>query len=201
MNVKLKSDVDELLSLEDTEHTVNFKSGSKDIAVAQRSVNRADKVFTVNVIREGDPLEIYTDTDGEVIFKKYSPVGELSSFAAAYADVISKVGGTATLISDRDHIVAASGVSKREFLERRITSAVEELMENRQSYNSGEERFNLQPVEGVESRAMLVYPIIAAGDVTGSVVMLCSDEKTTPTESDLKLAQSASSFLGKQMEE
>lgn len=152
-------------------------------------------------IREGDPLEIYTDTDGEVIFKKYSPVGELSSFAATYADVISKVGGTATLISDRDHIVAASGVSKREFLERRITSAVEELMENRQSYNSGEERFNLQPVEGVESRAMLVYPIIAAGDVTGSVVMLCSDEKTIPTESDLKLAQSASSFLGKQMEE
>ncbi len=152
-------------------------------------------------IREGDPLEIYTDTDGEVIFKKYSPVGELSSFASTYAEVISKTSGMPTLISDRDHIVSAAGVSKREFLERRITSTAEELMENRQSYNSSENKFDLQPVEGIEATAMLLYPIIAAGDVTGSVIMLCSENKCIPTESDIKLAQSASSFLGKQMEE
>lgn len=152
-------------------------------------------------IREGDPLEIYTDSDGEVIFKKYSPVGELSSFAGTYAEVLSKTAGLATLISDRDHIVAAAGVSKREFLERRITSSTEELMENRQSYNSSGDKLPLQPVEGMDYNALLVYPIIAAGDVTGSVIMLCSENKSIPSESDIKLAQSASSFLGRQMEE
>ena len=152
-------------------------------------------------IREGDPLEIYTDSDGEVIFKKYSPVGELSGFASTYAEVLSKTSGLATLISDRDHIVAAAGVSKREFLERRITSVAEELMENRQSYNSAENKFQLQPVEGMDFYALLSYPIIASGDVTGSVIMLCSENRSEPTESDVKLAQSASSFLGKQMEE
>lgn len=152
-------------------------------------------------IREGDPLEIYTDSDGEVIFKKYSPVGELSSFAVAYAEVLSKTSGLPTLISDRDHIVAVAGVSKREYLERRITSSAEELIENRQSYNSEENKFTLQPVEGMDCNAMLLYPIIASGDVTGSVIMLCSENKTMPSEADVKLIQSASSFLGKQMEE
>lgn len=152
-------------------------------------------------IREGDPLEIYTDSDGEVIFKKYSPVGELSSFASAYAEVLSKTSGHPALISDRDHIVAAAGVSKREFLERRITSSTEELIENRQNYNSKENKFTLHPVEGMDYSAMLLYPIIASGDVTGSVIMLCSDEKCVPSEADIKLMQSASSFLGKQMEE
>lgn len=152
-------------------------------------------------IREGDPLEIYTDSEGEVIFKKYSPVGELSSFTSIYAEVLSKTSGLPTLISDRDHIVSAAGVSKREFLERRITNATEDLMESRQSYNSAESKSPLQPVEGISSNALLLYPIIASGDVTGSVIMLCSDEKTVPSESDIKLAISASSFLGRQMEE
>ncbi|MEE1154498.1 MAG: stage V sporulation T C-terminal domain-containing protein [Acutalibacteraceae bacterium] len=152
-------------------------------------------------IREGDPLEIYTDSEGEVIFKKYSPVGELSSFAASYSEVISKTSGVPTLISDRDHIVSAAGVSKREFLERRVTSATEELMESRRTYNSVDSNYPLQPVEGIDSPAMLIYPIISSGDVTGSVIMLCSEDRTVPSEADIKLAQSASSFLGKQMEE
>ena len=113
LNVRLKSDVDELLSLEDTEHTVNFKSGSKDIAVTQRSANRADKVFTVNVIREGDPLEIYTNASGEVIFKKYSPIGELSSVATQYAEALNDATDLNVLICDREHCIAAAGVSKK----------------------------------------------------------------------------------------
>ena len=72
-------------------------------------------------IREGDPLEIYTDTNGEVIFKKYSPIGELSDFASQYAEVISKISGKPMIISDRDHIIAVAGVSKKEYLERKIT--------------------------------------------------------------------------------
>lgn len=102
-------------------------------------------------IREGDPLEIYTDSDGEVIFKKYSPVGELSNFAAQYAEVLAKISGLPTLISDRDHIVAAAGVSKREYLERRITPVIEEFMETRRSFAAhAGDMGDIQPVEGME---------------------------------------------------
>lgn len=202
LNVRLKSDVDELLSLEDTEHTVNFKSGSKDIAVTQRSANRADKVFTVNVIKEGDPLEIYTATDGEVIFKKYSPVGELSAFASQYAEVLSRVSGLPVIICDKDHVIAASGVSKRELLERRVSPVLENYMESRKSYTATQATVgDIQPVEGVEHRAAVIYPIIAAGDVTGAVVMLMGEDNKVPTETEVKLAHSAAAFLGKQMEE
>lgn len=151
-------------------------------------------------IREGDPLEIYTDSNGEVIFKKYSPVGEMSTFAAQYAEVLSRVSDLPTLIADRDHIIAAAGVSKREFLERRITPEVEELVENRRSFNSTADG-QLRPVEGVERGAGIVFPIIAAGDVTGSVIMLQNERKSNPSEVEIKLAQTAAAFLGKQMEE
>lgn len=153
-------------------------------------------------IREGDPLEIYTATDGEVIFKKYSPVGELGTFASQYADVLSRISSMPTLVCDRDHVIAASGISKREYLERRVTSSLEGYMENRRSYvlhqNSVED---VQPVEGMDRPASVIYPIIASGDVTGAVVFLKGDTVKIPTDTEIKLAQSAAAFLGKQMEE
>ena len=153
-------------------------------------------------IREGDPLEIYTATDGEVIFKKYSPVGELSVFAAQYADVLSRISSLPTIICDRDHVIAAAGVSKREFLERRIATTLENYMENRRSFAARREDITpVQPIEGIDRNAAVIYPIIAAGDVTGAVVMLMSDTIKVPTDSEIKLAQSAAAFLGKQMEE
>ena len=153
-------------------------------------------------IREGDPLEIYTATDGEVIFKKYSPVGELSEFAAQYADVLSRVSSMPTLICDRDHVIAAAGVSKREYLERRVTPVLENYIESRRSYSAHPGASDdVQPVEGLDHAAAVICPIIAAGDVTGAVVMLKGERIQTPTETELKLAQSAAAFLGKQMEE
>lgn len=153
-------------------------------------------------IREGDPLEIYTDANGEVIFKKYSPVGELSDFASQYAEVLSRVAGMPMIISDRDHIVAAAGVSKKEYLERRITSVVEELMEMRKNYFAREGTLGeLNPVEGINKAAAIIYPIIAAGDVTGAVIMLQGEQEKIPNESEIKLTQAAAAFLGKQMEE
>lgn len=153
-------------------------------------------------IREGDPLEIYTATDGEVIFKKYSPVGEMSVFAGQYADVLSRISSLPTIICDRDHVIAAAGVSKREFLERRITSTLENYIENRKSYQASGNNVNeVQPVEGIEYNAAVIYPIIAAGDVTGAVVMLKNETNQPPSETEVKLAQSAAAFLGKQMEE
>ena len=198
LNVKLKSDVDGLLSLEDTEHTVNFKSGSKDIAVTQRSANRADKVFTVNVIREGDPLEIYTNSGGEVIFKKYSPIGELSSFASQYAEALNAATDLTVLICDRDHCIAASGISKKEVLERRVTQTVEDIMEGRrvEVYPSGKA---LPAIEGIDQKIAVAAPIMSEGDVSGAVV-LTSAAGETASDSDIKLATVAASFLGKQME-
>ncbi len=153
-------------------------------------------------IREGDPLEIYTATDGEVIFKKYSPVGEMSVFAGQYADVLSRISNLPTLISDRDHVIAAAGVSKREFLERRITNVLENYMENRKSYKaSADDAGEVLPIEGVERGAAVIYPIIAAGDVSGAVVMLKDESGKLPGDTETKLAQSAAAFLGKQMEE
>ncbi|MDR0915064.1 MAG: AbrB/MazE/SpoVT family DNA-binding domain-containing protein [Oscillospiraceae bacterium] len=153
-------------------------------------------------IREGDPLEIFTATDGEVIFKKYSPVGEMSAFAAQYADVLSRISKMPTLVCDRDHIIAAAGVSKRDYLEKRLTPALENYMENRRSYTvTSTSDEHLQPVEGMEHTASLVYPIIASGDVTGAVIMLAGEQVKVPSDAEIKLAQSAAAFLGKQMEE
>ena len=153
-------------------------------------------------IREGDPLEIYTATDGEVIFKKYSPVGELSAFAGQYADVIARISSMPTLICDKDHVIAVAGVSKREFLERRVSPVLENYMESRKSFSATEQTINdVQPVEGVENCASVIYPIIASGDVTGAVVMLTGDTIKVPTGAEIKLCQSAAAFLGKQMEE
>lgn len=107
-----------------------------------------------------------------------------------------------TLVCDRDHVIAAAGVSKREYLERRVTSALENYMESRRSYSAHPNSVDeVQPVEGLDHAAAIIYPIIAAGDVTGAVVMLKGDRIRIPTETELKLAQSAAAFLGKQMEE
>ena len=153
-------------------------------------------------IREGDPLEIYTDTNGEVIFTKYSPIGELSDFASQYAEVISKISGKPMIISDRDHIIAVAGVSKKEYLERRISPIIEELMEMRKNYFAKSDSIGeLMPIEGIERTALVIYPIISSGDVTGSVVMLQGEEIQAPNETEIKLTQAAAAFLGKQMEE
>ena len=151
-------------------------------------------------IREGDPLEIFTDTDGVVIFKKYSPVGELSDFASQYVEVLSKTANMPALVVDRDHVVAAAGVSRKEFLERRVTPELEEYINARHKFVSGKGEPVVQPVEGVNRPASIICPIIASSDVTGAVVLLYGDEASPPGETEVKLTHAAASFLGKQME-
>ena len=153
-------------------------------------------------IREGDPLEIFTDSQGGVIFRKYSPVGELSDFASEYADVLSHTANLPTIVCDRDHVVAVAGISKKEYLERRITPELEEYLKSRHSYVSAPgEGKRLRPVEGMERPASIVWPIIARSDVTGAVVTLQQEDRPGPSETDAKLVQVAASFLGRQMEE
>lgn len=153
-------------------------------------------------IREGDPLEIYTSPDGEVIFKKYSPVGEISNTASQYADVLSKVGGCPAVICDRDHVIAVSGMSKKEIIERRVSGSLEDLIEQRKSYvlKSGEEK-RLNPIEGVDRFAIACSPILASGDVNGAVIMLSDGANETATAEQSALVQAAAMYFGKQMEE
>lgn len=151
-------------------------------------------------IREGDPLEIFTDAEGEVIFKKYSPIGELSNFASQYAEVIHKSAGLPIAIMDNDHVIAASGISKREILERRITKNLEDLMENRAIHISSSEVPPMSAIEGFERKANVVYPIIYGGDVSGAVALIENAPNEFPSETDIKIIQVAAAFLGKQME-
>ncbi len=152
-------------------------------------------------IREGDPLEIYTSNDGEVIFKKYSAISEMSENAAQVADIMFRLASCPVVIFDRDHVVAVAGVSKKEFNERRVSAELEELMENRKCYYAEVGNVNsFIPAEGVEKKAVAVMPILSSGDVTGSVVFLESEKSRTITDLQKSLICAASQFLGKQIE-
>ena len=154
-------------------------------------------------IREGDPLEIYTDADGEVIFKKYSPMGELAQFSAQYCEVLSRAANLPVLITDRDHVVTCSGISRKDTVDRRVSEELEELMESRSVYIASEsENRTLTAMKGSEKKVAVAYPIIGGGDVSGAVVMLFGeDERQFPNPTDIKLTQVAAGFLGKQTEE
>ncbi len=153
-------------------------------------------------IREGDPLEIYTDNNGEVIFKKYSPIGDLSAIASDYAEVLSKTCGYPVIVCDNDHVIAASGIPKKEILERRISTQMEDLQENRRSYfYTSRDHQKLMPVEGVDRHALAASPILVAGDICGTISILAGEPNAVAGESDGKLVSVAANFLAKQMEE
>ncbi len=152
-------------------------------------------------IREGDPLEIYTASDGEVIFKKYSPIGELSEFAGQYTDVLYRATNLPVIICDRDHVIAVSGLSKKDFIDKRISVELEDLMEDRQSYTASPERKALHPLADNDREAGIMFPIIGGGDVAGAVVLLLNPDGSMPTQTEIKLLSVAASFLGKQTEE
>ena len=152
-------------------------------------------------IREGDPLEIYTNPDGEVIFKKYSPMGELSEGAAQAAEVIAKLGGATAVVFDKDHVVAASGNSKKEYAQRRLSPGLEEMLENRRSYVFNGHSDPFRPMEGVTAHALAVTPIISNGDITGAVAFVAPEDGATVTEDQEMLCKAAAMFLGKQIEQ
>ena len=149
-------------------------------------------------IREGDPLEIFTNS-GEVIFKKYSAVGEMSGLASQYAEALGESVSLPVLICDRDHCIAAAGISKKSVLEKNISADLEDIMENRKTV-SFDDASNLTALEGLENEICVAAPILSSGDVNGAVVLVASEQGNTVSESDIKLVGVAASFLGKQME-
>lgn len=156
-------------------------------------------------IREGDPLEIFTDKDGEIILKKYSPIGELGSFAKQYAEALAQTTGHIICISDRDQVIAVSGGSKREFLEKQISKELEAAINDRETIIASvdEKKFIdilSEPTER-DYTSEVITPIISEGDAIGAVVFLSKDNKARMGELESKLAHSAAGFLGKQMEQ
>lgn len=157
-------------------------------------------------IREGDPLEIYTDRDGEVIFKKYSPIGELSAFALQYADTLHKTGDLSVVICDRDSVIACAGVPKKDFMEKRLSADLETIIETRSLYTmkNGDRRVYITDDSGTGYFASCVMPIITEGDITGCVAAVIADTadaKMVVSDTEQKLIQTAALFLGKQLEQ
>ena len=156
-------------------------------------------------IKEGDPLEIFTDKEGEVILKKYSPIGELSEFATTYAETLAKTTGHIACITDKDSVIAVSGGSKKEFLEQPLSQELEEVMENKEIYESSQNNEIALPITENDNNqrkynAQVIYPIVSQGDVIGSVILLSKDQNTKMGDTEYKVVQSAAGFLGSQMD-
>ncbi|NLU24384.1 MAG: AbrB/MazE/SpoVT family DNA-binding domain-containing protein [Clostridiales bacterium] len=151
-------------------------------------------------IREGDPLEIYTTKDGEVIFKKYSLLGGLEDFAAQFCDSMNKTTDYTVAVTDRDTLIAIAGSGKRELMGKQISPELEQIMEDRSIYQyAGEPRLVFISEGNDKFSASLAAPILCEGDVLG-LVLFISSEQQKPTEVEYKLAETISSFLGRHME-
>lgn len=154
-------------------------------------------------IREGDPLEIFTDREGEIILKKYSPIGEMMTFAKQYAESLAQVSGHIALIADRDQFIAVSGGYKN-LLGKSISKYLEEKMENRETLLAakGDKNFiGIAEDVAVEYEQEALTPIICEGDVIGAVILLENDGKSKMGDVEQKLIMSAAGFLGRQMEQ
>lgn len=154
-------------------------------------------------IREGDPLEIFTDREGEIILKKYSPIGELGGFARQYAEALSQSTGYIVCITDRDQVIAFSGGPKKDVLLKPISRQLEEAIDARESIIAGRDDRKFVPIiqgDGEEYSAQVISPIICEGDAIGAVIITTREPRLRFAETDLKLTGTAAGFLGKQME-
>ena len=150
-------------------------------------------------IREGDPLEIFTDRDGGVIFRKYSQMGGISEFAAQICESMGRSTGLAAVITDRDSCIAVGGAPKRELADKRVSSAVELLMEQRRTYQAGSGEPLALCADSDKYLVCTAVPILAEGDVLGCVALAAAGESRADP-ADLMLAQTIAMFLGRHME-
>ena len=154
-------------------------------------------------IREGDPLEIYTDREGQIILKKYSPIGELGQFAKQYAESLAQTTGHIVCIVDKDQVIAVAGGVKKDLISKPISKDLEELINERSSLiaDGDSKEFRKITAEDEDYTFEVISPIISEGDAIGAVIMLTKEMKDKFGELEIKLAASASGFLGKQMEQ
>ena len=152
-------------------------------------------------IREGDPLEIYPEKDGGVLFRKYSPMGDLQDFAASVCESIAANTGCIAAVSDRDSIIALHGAPKRELVDKPNSQELDKLMEQRKNYRYQPGENLIRACESSDKYYLgVAAPILSQGDLMGCVMLLMGENKQPLAESDQKLAQTVAGFLGKQME-
>ena len=155
-------------------------------------------------IREGTPLEIFTDREGEIILKKYSPIGELGAFAGQYAESLAQTTGLTVCVCDRDQVIAVSGGSRKELLGKNISRQLETVIEDRENIlvdNKEYKYIQITDNDREDFTGEAVSPILCEGDAIGAVVILSREPKQLLGETEQKLAISAAGFLGKQMEQ
>lgn len=155
-------------------------------------------------IREGDPLEIFTDRDGGIILKKYSPIEELSEFSKEYVEALHQTIGNIIMICDKDTIISVSGGAKKEYLDKKVSNELYKMMETRKAVileSTGQSPISIFEEEGeTQYTAQVIAPIIAEGDIVGGVIIATKEEGKF-SNVELKLAEAAAIFLGKQMEQ
>ena len=215
IEIKLKADIAMLLEtgtvskelLEESSFVgtaVNFKWDTKsnsNAQVVQKAVHQKDKAFSVNVVWEGDPLEIYTEKDGGVIFRKYSPMGDLQGFAAQLCESIGSNTGRIAAVADRDSIIALAGAPKRDLMDKPNSPELDKLMEQRRNYRYEAGDARIRPAEGADKYHLgVAAPILSQGDLMGCVMLLLGEDQQPLQEADQRLAQTVAGFLGKQME-
>jgi AbrB family transcriptional regulator (stage V sporulation protein T) len=155
-------------------------------------------------IREGDPLEIFTDREGEIILKKYSPIGELGQFAKQYADSLTQTTGHIVAITDKDQFIAVAGPTKKDLMMKGISHELEEVINERETIVAAHDEKNYVRIMNEDESEFLyeaITPIISEGDAIGSVIFLTKDAKTKFGDVEIKLAATAAAFLGRQMEQ
>ena len=214
VEVLLKSDIDALLHsdpLEDDGPAIAAISPCRiplevpkkpyEFQIVQESGHRKDKVFTVKVISNGDPLEIYTSRDGEVIFKKYSLLGGVEDFAGQLCETMSRSTGSICAVTDRDTVISVAGGGKRELLGKRITPELEQVMESRRIYQYDGESQPIGVTDGAEKlMTNIAAPILSEGDLLGLVLFIGTNPGPAAVEAEYKLAQTIAAFLGRHLE-
>ncbi len=211
VEIRLKADIDTLLRKgeyplenEDNSGGEGGASGSRGaelVSVVQSATHHADKVLRANIVSDGDPLEIFTDKDGEVIFKKYSPIGELSDFAAQICDSLHRSTDALAAVCDRDSVIAVAGGGKRELLSKRVSPELEQLMEARRVYRhqNGTPELPITENDGPYSVAVAA-PVVSEGDLMGCIIFAQPKNSPPASEVEYKLAETVAGFLGRQME-
>lgn len=204
LEIQLQADVDAILLSALQEEAVNFKFGIENpmsCRIVQSATHQKDKIFDVHVINDGDPLEIYTDKDGGVIFKKYSLMGGLGDFAGHMCETLNKTTGEIAVITDRDSCIAVAGSGRRDLADKQISPALEQIMEGRQIYQHKEGSAPVPVCEGNDAYLVsCAAPILSEGDVLGCVLFAGTEGALHDSETQYKLVQTIAGFLGRHME-
>ena len=154
-------------------------------------------------IKEGSPLEIFTEKEGDIILRKYSPIGEILAFSSEYAESLAKVTDLIAIITDKDTVIAVSGTTKKDLLEQKISQELEKIIDKREAVITDNKDAILITEKGnkeKEAKAQVIVPIISDSELVGSIILLSKEQDTKLTESEKKIAEVAASFLGNQME-